>query len=306
MHGFTCPQLSSPLQAGFRKNSSTSHLLFLLISTIQHSFSSRHSKKVPVCFLDISKAFDSVWTNGLLYKLFNAGIRGNLWRWIQNFLQARTFFIAHSNRQSDLFTIEAGVPQGCVLSPLLFLIYINDLPFEEESKTCQTTTLLFADDIALLPAQHLLHLPLRSLLAAVQRSLDAFSNWSIKWKMKFNIKKSNIVLFSRARSPPPISPLILSSQPLPSSPSYKYLGVVLDRKLRFEEHAKKIMDAVRHQSFLISRTIKPTRNPSPTTIRSLVLSKLYSTLAYSLPFWQPTAVQCRRINSSLTAPPPLH
>jgi hypothetical protein len=239
---------------------------------------------------------------GLTDYLFNAGILGRLWKWIRNFLEGRSFYIAHSNRQSKPLSINAGVPQGCVLSPLLFLIYINDLPSEEESKSCQTITLLFADDVALLPAHQLLHLPLSYLITAVQRSLDSFSKWSIKWKMKFNIKKSSVVLFSRANTQPPFSPLILSTQPLPSSPVYKYLGVHLDGKLRFKEHAKKVMATLYQQSFLITRTISPKRNPSPSTIRSLVLSKLYSYLAYSLPFWKPTAVQCRKINSSLTAP----
>jgi hypothetical protein len=189
-----------------------------------------------------------------------------------------------------------------VLSPLLFLIYINDLPTEEDPRTCQTSTLLFADDIALLPAHRFLHLPLPYLISAVQRSLDAFSKWCIKWKMKFNIKKSSVVLFSRANTQPAFSPLILSAQPLPSSPLYKYLGVLLDEKLHFKEHANKVMATLYQQSFLITRTISPKRNPSPATVRSLVLSKLYSYLAYSLPFWKPTAVQCRKINSSLTAP----
>jgi hypothetical protein len=237
-----------------------------------------------------------------MLKLFNAGIQGRLWKWIRAFLQSREFFIVHSNCESGRYRINAGVPQGCVLSPFLFLVYINDLPVEEDATSSQTISLLFADDICMLPALHLLQSPLPYLISAVQRTLDAFTRWSIKWKMKFNLKKSNIVLFSRANTQPAFSPLYLDHQQLASSTTYKYLGLLLDRKLRFEAHAAKVLSTLQQQSYLITRTIFPTRNPSPSTIRSLVIGKLYSYLSYSLPFWQPTVKQYCKINSILAAP----
>jgi hypothetical protein len=291
------PNFLNPYQAGFRKAHSTAHLLFLLTSAIKQALGKK--KCLPVCFLDISKAFDSVWLEGLLFKVYRAGIQGKLWNWIRSFLSNRSFFLAFSNLTSSSFFLHAGVPQGCVLSPFLFLIYINDLP---EHQHHHSLTFLFADDIALLPSLSSINLPLPRLVEAMQASLHTFTSWSIFWRLKFSSSKSNVVLFSRLKSPPSISPLTLSSFTLTEASSYKYLGITLDNKLNFSTHADNIISSVRSQCSFINRVISFSAPPLPLTVRSLLLSKAYSILSYGLPFWSPSSKTLNKLTSLLSTP----
>jgi hypothetical protein len=120
--------------------------------------------------------------------------------------------------------------------------------------------------------------------------------------MKFNIKKSNVMIFSTSRKQP-IQPLLfLSNQSIPFSTTYKYLGITLDHKLNFKSHIDIISNKLKRQSYLISRTISPKRNPSAATIRSLVASKLVSLLSYSLPFITLTEEQERHFDTLVITP----
>ena len=134
----------SRFQSGFRSGHSTLDQIYRLIDRVQAAFSS-HSY-VSVAFLDIVAAFDTVWHSGLLYKLFRAGIQGRAFRWIRAFLSDRELRVIFGNAHSAWFPVGAGVPQGSILGPLLFLIYLNDLPILDA-----VSVAIFADDIALWP-----------------------------------------------------------------------------------------------------------------------------------------------------------
>jgi hypothetical protein len=291
------PNFLNPYQAGFRKARSTSHLLYLLTSTIKSALAKK--KCLPVCFLDITRAFDSVWIKGVLYKLYNAGIQGPLWLWIQAFLSNRSFFLSMSDLVSSSFSFHAGVPQGCVLSPFLFLIYINDLP---DLQHPLSLTLLFADDIALLPSPSSLHLPLPSLFKSIQASLSSFASWASDWRLAFSPSKSNLVLFSRARKLPITPSLSLSSFSLTTVETYKYLGITLDNQFNFSTHSNNIISSMRTQCYFIYRTISFSAPPLPLTVRSLLLAKVYSVLSYGLPFWSPKSKTITKMVALISNP----
>ena len=142
-------------------------------------------------FLDIYKAFDTVWHDGLLYKLKACGVQGELLSRLRNYLQKRKQRVVLNGQTSEWRDIISGVPQGSVLGPLLFLIYINDLPGSLTS-LCK----IFADDTSLFSKVHGINKSANEL----NGDLEKISRWGYQWKMQFNPdpnKQANEVIFSR-------------------------------------------------------------------------------------------------------------
>ena len=114
-------QLLDPQQEGFRRYHSTTYAVTRLVQSIVNGFNKNNH--TLACFVDLAKAFDSVWRPGLMYKLSKIGVSGRLWMWIRNFLRDRTV----QCHIGDIFHTEMGLPQGSVLAPLLFSIFILDM-----------------------------------------------------------------------------------------------------------------------------------------------------------------------------------
>ena len=131
-------------KSGFRPGDSTTNQLIDLVDAIHQAFDSTKSLEVHGVFLDISKAFDKVWHDGLIFKMRQNGISGKLLKLFQNYLSNRKQRVVLNGFSSDYSSIESGVPQGPVLGPLLFLIYINDL-----EKNIKSNVNFFADDTML-------------------------------------------------------------------------------------------------------------------------------------------------------------
>ena len=141
-------------------------------------------------FLDISKAFGKVWHEGLLFKLEHIGISGNLLSLLKSFLSNRFQRVVLNGQCSSWSSVLAGVPQGSILGPLLFLIYINDLP-----ENLQSTVKLFADDTSLFSTMYEPNISASQLESDLKKN----SHWAYKWKRTFNSEISKLgqeVIFS--------------------------------------------------------------------------------------------------------------
>ena len=194
IYEFLCEnQLLTPNQSGFRPGDSTINQLLSITHKIYSAFEEFPSRETRAVFLDISKAFDKVWHDGLLFKLKSYGISGCLFTVIKDYLNNRHQRVVLNGKSSTWSPITAGVPQGSVLGPLLFLLYINDLVDNISSQAK-----LFADDTSLFTVVYDVDIAADQL----NRDLKVISNWAHQWKMQFNPDKNKQavqVIFSQKK-----------------------------------------------------------------------------------------------------------
>ena len=164
-------------QSGFRPNDSCINQLVSITHNIYRAFDANPSLEVRGVFLDLSKAFDKVWHEGLLYKLKNNGIIGNAFQLIESFLHNRRQSVVLNGQFSSWLSIRADVPQGSVLGPLFFLIYINDLP-----EGLNSEVKLFADDTSLFSIVNCVS----TSASTLNSDLFKIQGWTHQWKMSFN------------------------------------------------------------------------------------------------------------------------
>lgn len=178
--------------------------------------------------LDIEKAFDKVWINGLIYKLVNYKFPFYLIKLIHNYLTNRTFKIKVNNSFSEQQTPTAGVPQGSVLGPVLFTYYINDIP-----QFAKTQIAIFADDTAIYAHSHHAQVATKQL----QIHLGQILEWAENWKIRINNSKTENIIFTRKRTDLRItSPIKIQNLLINPTEKVKYLGIHLDKRLNFNTH----------------------------------------------------------------------
>jgi len=217
-------------QFGFRKNRSTQLALVSFLDTITEALDNNHY--VISLFLDLSKAFDTIDHHILLRKMHNLGIRGVALEYIKSYLTNRFQCVTIDGTSSDLRGVICGVPQGSILGPILFLIYINDLQY------CSSLLklLLFADDTTLLYSSK----NLDSLMAVVNRELLQLSEWFNLNKLSLNISKSNYMLFSSHKDISPILDVKIGHHVIQRVSSTKFLGVEIEDNLLWTNQIAKI------------------------------------------------------------------
>ena len=172
-------QIITPFQSGFMPGDSTVNQLTDMYNTFCRALD--EGKEVRVVFCDISKAFDRVWHRGLLAKLYHYGIIGNLHKWFENYLTDRIQRVTIPGGSSDWVSVNAGVPQGSILGPLLFLLYINDIVHQINS-----SIRLFADDTSI---YIIVDFP-DSAAQILNIDLERIANWAAKWLVNFNANKN--------------------------------------------------------------------------------------------------------------------
>ena len=219
-------------QSGFLPKHSTVHQLIEMYNSILNSL----EKKELSCFVfcDFSKAFDRVWHRGLIHKMKSYGIKGNLLLWFQNYLQGRKQKVVVKDSESTLSNISSGVPQGSVLGPLMFLIYINDI-----GQNLLSLGRLFADDTSLGYSSD----DEITIKNVIDHDLSELSNWSSRWLMSFNPDKTEIMLFSNVEIQNNLT-LSFNGKCIPVTNSHKHLGVTFSSDGKWNEHIDNIVSSV--------------------------------------------------------------
>ena len=181
-------QLLTDKQYGFRGCRSTADLLTVITDRIYQALNNRGGTRAVA--LDISKAFDRVWHAGLLHKLPSYGISGRIFGIIKSFLSGRKFQVILDGQKSATYNIVSGVPQGSILGPILFLIFINDLP---DNLICDLG--IYADDTTLYSSlSHKSSNHVRSQMAkSLESDLSSIVEWGKRWLVIFNVSKTQLL-----------------------------------------------------------------------------------------------------------------
>ena len=221
--------LITAVQSGFTPNDSAVFQLIDLYNCFSRAIDD--GKEVRVVFCDISKAFDRVWHTGLLYKLRSIGVGGTALAWFHSYLEDRVQRVALEGDLSTYKQVKAGVPQGSILGPLLFLIYINDI-VEDIGSYIR----LFADDTSL----YIIVENPNVGADILNMDLEKIHQWSNTWLVKFNPNKTEELLISRKRTPPHHPPLTMNNIPIKTVTTHKHLGLTFNKTCTWSDHIQDI------------------------------------------------------------------
>ena len=259
-------------QSGFQPGLSTTTQLIEVYHQFCRAVDS--NKEIRVVFLDISKAFDKVWHKGLIFKLQKCGIGGGLLNWFQDYLQGHVQRVVISGQYSNWEHIHAGVPQGSVLGPLLFLLYINDVT--NVVRNCHIR--LFADDTCLF-----IEVDDRIETAnKINEDLSHIFRWSNQWIVQFSPSKTKSLVISNKKDSNLNPPVFINDQPIDEVTSYKYLGLHFTSNLRWNLHIDNITSkAQRRLNLMLALKWKLDRRSLEVMYKSLVLSAMeYANLVW--------------------------
>ena len=275
--------LLHPSQYGFQPDLSTELAILELQDRITNIL---NNKECCVgVFMDLSKAFDTLDHEILINKLKHYGIRGIALNWFQDYLTGRQQYVSIDGINSTKLKISCGVPQGSILGPLLFLIYINDLA--TVSKTA--ITILFADDTNTIYTSNTYD----SLKKIVCDDLQKISDWFKTNKLALNETKTKVMIFHKAHTKPPSSfTLTLNNIELERVENTKFLGIMIQENLSWNTHVKHICSKISKATALLAKL----KHYMPKYVLSIIYNSLcISHMSYALSVWgaAPSAVTDR-------------
>ncbi len=262
-------------QWGFQAGKSTANAI--LSATNEWFIHLENGLEVQAVFFDLQKAFDSVPHCLLIDKLHRLEVPSHLIRWISSYLHNRIQQVGVLGELSCTTSVISGVPQGSVLGPLLFLIYIDGLSGIQLSGG---TIVLFADDL-------LLHRVITCTedLACIQNDIDELCNWLSSYKLTLNPRKCKSLLISRKRLQTVSHTMYVDGNALERVSSYRYLGIMISSDLAWSNHIQAITTKARRQIGLLYRRFY--KHAHPDTLRSLYVSLIRPHLEYAVPVWDP-------------------
>ena len=276
-------KLYAPEQAGFRKNFRTTDHVYVLKSLVDKHLKSK-TDRLYCCFVDLQKAFDTVWHDAMLLKLQKIGVNGLCYKVIKSMYTNSIVTTKTTDGLAHTVEQNRGVQQGNNLSPTLFNIFINDLPKHlngHDSPLADSATgrevpcLLYADDLALLSTTK----------AGMQKKLDKLNQYCSDWGLSINKRKTKIVIFSR--TPPKIQiNFKLGHDIIETVDTYKYLGVIFHSSGNFSTASEHLAKQANKASHALRRAIYK-QEINPALVLQLFDSLVYPVATYGAEVWFP-------------------
>lgn len=246
--------LIDPFQFGFQPGSSTVHA----IAKIFDDISTGLNRRCPTLavLIDLQSAFDVIWHDGIVFKLHQLGLNPILIKLIKSFLSDRKFQVKINKECSNIKNIKAGTPQGSIISAILFILYLNDLP-KPMNFFCKITRILFADDVIIYTATKNVALATNTM----NNYLKQIHNFLIKWKLKINVNKCESIsivghykdLEKNVRKNALNTVFKINNELIAKVDKVKYLGVYLSKNFQFVDHVKFILNKVNAAQSLLSK-----------------------------------------------------
>lgn len=256
----------------FKGRSTTTNLLEFVNYSLNAMDKGSH---VEALYTDFSKAFDRLDIPMMIFKLEKLGIEMRLLKWIKSYLTDRQQIVRFEGKQSLPVNVTSGVPQGSHIGPLLFILFVNDISLILK----HLKILIYADDM--------------KLFMEIKNTVDndiylneirIFDNWCNKSLLQLNVKKCNLITFSRKRSTPSIT-VTLGNQPVQKCERVRDLGVILDAKLTFTDHYNTIIHRATNMLSFIKRFSYNFQDPY--TIKTLYVAYVRSIIEYCSIVWSP-------------------
>ena len=263
-------------QFGFRADHSTTLAVARVVQTSLNKIN--QGQNTILLSLDIKRAFDKVWLKGLIYKLYTYhNFPLFLISLISSYISERTLQVRVESSLSDRKTLKAGVPQGTVLSPGLFNLYLADIP-----EYCQTGISTYADDTLIFAHSHHAEVAKRHIEGHLRSLIPYFS----QWKLQINAEKTELVILTkRFTMNKIIIPLKINDTIIKPQKHIKYLGVTIDARLRFGLHVSQALKKTFIAMQKLYSLLSPRSTLSPTNKRLIYIQIIRPIMTYAAPVW---------------------
>ena len=261
-------------QAGFRQFRSTEDQVTYLSQEIEDAF--QEKKVLFATWIDLQKAFDKVWTDGLLVKAQRCGVGGRMYKWITSFLHNRKARVTVDGKLSRKFLLQHGVPQGGVISPTLFLIFIDDL-IKKLPKGIKAA--LYADDLVMWCAEEYA----TTATYRMQEAVNVLAAWAKRWNVSINKDKSSTTLFTLTKQQ--AGKIKLGDYPLKEDDEPTYLGVTFDKRQTWKPHLQEAETRARRKLALMRKLAGSTWGADERTLRTVYEGAVRPHLEYGSAAW---------------------
>ena len=273
--------LMCPEQIGFRQGARTADHIFVFKTIIDHY----KYRKLPVftCFIDLRKAFDSIWRVGMYFKLLQAGVSSKFVSIVKDLYNKTKNRVLMNGFLSNTFETNVGTRQGCNISPTLFNIYLNDLCKMVKENNCDpvklggkdVNMLMYADDIILLSKSK----------EGLQKSLNVCQRYFVNWKLQLNIRKTKVMVFNNGTKSTPS--FHYGNDPIEAVMKYKYLGIYLSNKGSFKLALDDLLVKAKKAYAAMYQSLNIYNGAKPKIILKAVDTMVFPILMYGCEVWAP-------------------